>query len=79
MLKPQQRMGAHSHRKVEETFYFLRGCPKMLINDTEYQVREGDAFRIDPGEKHDIVNNTEEVIKVVFIKVPYLPQDKITY
>ena len=79
LLKSRQKMGAHGHRKVEETFYFLRGSPKILVNDTEYRTREGDAFRIDPGEYHDIVNDTKEVVKVVFIKVPYLPEDKVVY
>lgn len=79
LLKPGQKMGAHGHRQVEETFYFINGFPKMLVNDTEYQAEEGDAFRIEPGEKHDIVNDTKETAKVVFIKVPYLPEDKIVY
>jgi hypothetical protein len=53
--------------------------PKMLVNDVEYRIKEGDAFRIEPLEKHDIVNDTREEVKLIFIKTPYLPQDKITY
>lgn len=79
ILKPGQTMGAHGHQEVEETFYFIKGSPKILVNDVKYNVKEGDAFRIEPLEKHDIVNNTQEEVKVVFIKTPYLPQDKITY
>lgn len=79
LLKPGEAMGAHGHQEVEETFYFFQGAPKMLVDDIEYQTQVGDAFRIEPGEKHDIVNDTSEEVKVVFIKVPYLPKDKITY
>jgi len=79
LLKPGETMGAHGHREVEETFYFFQGTPKMVVDDVQYRVEVGDAFRIEPGEKHDIVNDTKEETKVVFIKVPYLPEDKITY
>jgi len=79
LLKPGQNMGLHGHRQVEETFYFIKGSPKILVDDVEYRVREGDAFRIEPPEKHDIVNDTSGEVKVVFIKTPYLPEDKVTY
>ena len=79
LLKPGQTMGVHGHREVEETFYFIKGSPKILINDEKYSVKEGDAFRIDPLEKHDIINDSSKEIKIVFIKTPYLPQDKIDY
>ena len=79
LLKPGQTMGVHGHREVEETFYFIKGSPKMLVNDVEYRIKEGDAFRIEPLEKHDIVNDTHEEVKLIFIKTPYLPEDKITY
>jgi mannose-6-phosphate isomerase-like protein (cupin superfamily) len=79
LLKPGEKMGVHGHDQVEEIFYFIQGSPKMLINDVPHSVREGDAFRIDPLEKHDIHNDTDSPVKVVFIKCPYLPDDKISY
>ena len=79
LLKPGKTMGAHGHQEVEETFYFIKGSPKILVNDVEYRVKEGDAFRLELLEKHDIVNDTQEEVKMIFIKTPYLPQDKITY
>ena len=79
LLKPGQTMGVHGHREVEEIFYFIKGSPKMLVNDVEYRIKEGDAFRIEPLEKHDIVNDTREEVKLIFIKTPYLPEDKISY
>jgi len=79
LLKPQQKFGVHSHQEVEETFYFIQGSPKIIIDDEDYQVKEGDAFRIEAPEKHDIFNDTEKQVKVIFIKVPYLPQDKVEY
>ncbi|OIO34706.1 MAG: cupin domain-containing protein [bacterium (Candidatus Ratteibacteria) CG_4_9_14_3_um_filter_41_21] len=78
-LQPREKMGLHGHREVEETFYFFSGTPKIIIDDQEYRTQEGDAFRVEPKEKHDILNDTDKVVKVVFIKCPYLPEDKISY
>ncbi|MEW6556940.1 MAG: cupin domain-containing protein [Elusimicrobiota bacterium] len=77
VFKPGEKLGAHYHNEVEETFYFLEGSCKIYVNDVEYQANPGDVFRLEPKEKHDIHNNTTEIVKAVFIKCPYLPTDKI--
>ena len=75
-FQPGQELGYHTHERVEETFYFTKGTPKMIVNDEEHRVRVGDAFRIEPGEKHNIINDTDEPIDAVFIKHIYDPDDK---
>lgn len=77
IINSGQSLGAHYHNQVEETFYFLRGTPKMVINNEEYRVKVGDAFRIEPKEKHDIINDTEGPIRAIFLKFPNLPKDKV--
>lgn len=77
VFKPGQKLGRHCHRQVEETFYFLEGAPQMIVNEQTYRVRPGDAFRVDPSECHDIINDTGADTRLVFIKCPYLPEDKI--
>jgi quercetin dioxygenase-like cupin family protein len=77
VLKPGGSLGAHYHKEVEETFYFLEGEARLLINGTEYVGRAGEAFRLEPGEKHDILNDSRSLIRAVFIKSPYKPEDKI--
>lgn len=79
VLNPGEKMGEHGHNEVEETFYFIQGTPKIIVDDVSYQVKEGDAFRLEPLEKHDIYNDTDSPVKFVFIKCPYLPDDKISY
>ena len=79
LLKPGQTMGVHGHEEVEETFYVIQGQGKLLMNDMPYPARPGDAFRVEPFEKHDILNDGDAEMKVVFIKVPYRPKDKISY
>lgn len=78
-LEPGETMGAHGHNEVEEIFYFFEGEPKILVNDKEFQTKSGDVFRLEAKEKHDIVNATNSPVRVIFIKCPYLRDDKITY
>jgi mannose-6-phosphate isomerase-like protein (cupin superfamily) len=79
LLPPTEKMGEHAHRQVEETFYFVSGSGKIIIDNKELPAQEGDAFRLEPGERHDILNDSQDMLKVIFIKCPYLPEDKIRY
>jgi mannose-6-phosphate isomerase-like protein (cupin superfamily) len=79
LLLPGENLGPHGHREVEETFFFVEGKGKVMVDDVAYEAKAGDAFRIEPLEKHDIVNDSESPTKIVFIKCPYLPDDKIDY
>ena len=74
---PGQQLGSHYHEQVEETFYFTRGTPLVLVNGEEHRVRVGDAFRMEPGDVHNIINDTDGPIDAVFIKSQYLPKDKV--
>jgi len=76
LLKPGQEMGEHGHSEVEETFYFIQGAGKMIVDGTEHRAEAGDVFRLPAPERHNIVNDTDGHVKVVFIKTPYLPKDK---
>jgi mannose-6-phosphate isomerase-like protein (cupin superfamily) len=77
LLKPGEALGKHYHNYVEETFYFMKGMPVINVNDVEYRVKEGDAFRVESGDTHDIINDTDETVKLVFMKYPYDPEDKV--
>lgn len=77
VFKPGQKLGEHFHQEVEEIFYFLEGCPVMIIDGKEFRVKPGDVFKLALGEKHDIINDTEQPMKAIFIKSPYRPNDKI--
>ena len=78
-MKPGQTSkdyGKHVHHEVEETFYFLSGTPKIVINGEEHRVRPGDAYRIEAHEEHNLINDTDKEFVAVFIKYPYNPADR---
>lgn len=77
LMKPGRTLGGHYHEETEETFFFQKGTPIMRVNDRDHRVKEGDAFRLTPPDRHDIINDTNEDITIIFIKYPYRPKDKI--
>ena len=78
LLLPDQTLGGHYHNEVEETFYVIEGEGVFVVNGVEHPTKPGDAFRLEPGDRHDICNRSTEPLKVVFIKCPYLPKDKVS-
>ena len=78
LFAPGEQLGRHMHREVEETFYFVEGAGgRVIINEREHPIRAGMAVRVEPGEVHNIVNDTRTPLKAVFIKSPYNPTDKV--
>jgi mannose-6-phosphate isomerase-like protein (cupin superfamily) len=79
LLQPGELMGekAHGHNILDETFYFAEGDGVMIIDDKDYPAPQGSVFLCEPKEMHNIRNDSDNSIKVVFIKGKYLPDDKI--
>jgi mannose-6-phosphate isomerase-like protein (cupin superfamily) len=78
-LKPGEYMAekAHGHNIIDETFFFMEGDGVMIIDEKEYPAPEGTVFLCEPKEMHNIKNDSDTPIKVVFIKGEYKPNDKI--
>ena len=74
---PGQTLGKHCHKEVEETFYFTKGTGKMIIDEELYEIRIGDAYRVEPPECHNIINDANVPLEGIFIKHIYAPKDKI--
>lgn len=77
VLKAGETMGGHYHNEIEEIFYFPEGGCIITINGKEIKVNDGDAFRMEVSDTHDIRNATGKSIKIIFIKCPSVPKDKI--
>jgi mannose-6-phosphate isomerase-like protein (cupin superfamily) len=79
LLKPGEYMAekAHGHDTIDETFYFSEGGGIMIVDDVEHPAPQGSVFLIEPKEMHNIRNDSDKLLKVVFIKGDYKPEDKI--
>ncbi|MBM4016865.1 MAG: cupin domain-containing protein [Planctomycetes bacterium] len=78
LFAPGEELGRHVHRQVEETFFFVEGAGgRITVAGQEHPIRAGMAVRIEPGEIHNIINDTAAPLKAVFIKSSYNPTDKV--
>ena len=79
LLEPGEKMGdkAHGHKLIDETFYFIEGDGIMIIDDKEYPAPEGSVFLCEVEEMHNIRNDSDKPVKLIFIKGEYKPGDKI--
>ena len=77
LLLPGEKLSGHYHNQVEETFYIIEGEGTVVVNGQELPVIPGDALRMEAGDRHEIRNDSTKNLKLVFIKCPYLPEDKV--
>lgn len=76
-LKSGEEIGEETHNDNDQFFRFEKGEGKVIINDTEYEVKDGDAIIIPAGSKHNIINTNKEELKMYTIYSPPHHKDKI--
>lgn len=77
LLAPGEQLSGHYHCEVEETFYILEGSGTITVNGEAIDATPGDVLRMEARDRHEIRNTGQVNLKLVFIKCPYLPDDKV--
>lgn len=77
-LKPGEDIGAEVHPENDQFFRFDAGKGKVVINETEYEVEDGDAVVVPKGANHNVINTSEdEDLKFYTIYAPSHHKDQI--
>lgn len=77
-LKPGEEIGEEVHLENDQFFRFEHGQGKVLIDDNEYFVRDGDVIIVPAGAKHNVINiSSEEELKLYTIYSPPHHKDGI--
>jgi mannose-6-phosphate isomerase-like protein (cupin superfamily) len=77
-LKPGEEIGLETHDENDQFFRFEKGDGKVLIGETEYEVKDGDAVVIPSGTPHNIINISDvEDLKMYTIYAPAHHKDGI--
>jgi mannose-6-phosphate isomerase-like protein (cupin superfamily) len=58
-LKPKEEIGMEVHEKVDQFFRFEKGNGKVIIDESNYDVKDGDAIIVPAGAQHNIINISE--------------------
>ena len=77
-LLPLEEIGLETHEDNDQFFRFESGVGKVYIDDTVYDVRDGDAVVVPAGAKHNIVNTSDTLeLKLYTIYSPAHHKDAI--
>lgn len=75
-LKPGEDIGMEIHEENDQFFRFEEGHGKVIINETEYEVEDGDAVIVPAGSEHNVINTSDsEALKMYTIYSPAHHQD----
>lgn len=78
-LKPGEEIGEEIH-DVDQFFRFESGEGKVIIDDNEYVVSDGDAIIVPEGAKHDVLNTSNtESLKLYTLYCPPHHKDKTVH
>jgi mannose-6-phosphate isomerase-like protein (cupin superfamily) len=77
-LKPNEEIGSEVHEDGDQFFRFENGEGKVIINETEYSVGDGDAVIVPAGAQHNVINtSSEKALKLYTIYAPPHHQDGV--
>ncbi len=54
-----EEIGKEIHQENDQFFRFEAGEGKVIINEVEYDVRDGDAVIVPAGAEHNVINTSE--------------------
>lgn len=70
-LKPGEEIGMEVHQENDQFFRFEKGEGKVIIDDNEYQVKDGDTIIVPSGAQHNVINTSpSEDLKLYTIYAP---------
>ena len=77
-LAPNEDIGMEVHEENDQFFRFESGTGKVIINETTYEVGDGDAVIVPSGAEHNVINTSEtEMLKLYTIYSPAHHKDGI--
>ncbi len=76
-LKPREEIGEEVHDENDQFFRFEAGQGKVVINETVYEVGDGDVVIVPRGAKHNVINTGEADLKLYTLYSPPHHQDGV--
>lgn len=77
-LKPGEEIGLEVHSDTDQFFRFEAGEGKVIINESEYAVGDGDSIIVPSGSRHNVINTSAtEPLKLYTIYAPSHHKDGV--
>ena len=79
-LRPKEEIGMETHPENDQFLRFEGGTGRVIVDDSRYTVKDGDAVVIPAGAKHNVINTSaEEELKIYTIYSPPHHKDAIVH
>lgn len=79
-LKPKEDIGFEIHQDNDQFFRIEKGNGKAIIDDTEYELKDGDSAIVPKGARHNVINTSEtDELKFYTIYGPPHHMDKTVH
>jgi mannose-6-phosphate isomerase-like protein (cupin superfamily) len=69
-LKPEEEIGEEVHKDTDQFFRIDSGSGKVVINGKSTDIKDGFAFVIPQGAKHNVINTGKEPLKLYSVYSP---------
>jgi mannose-6-phosphate isomerase-like protein (cupin superfamily) len=79
-LLPKEEIGLETHNDNDQFFRFEAGQGQVIVNETVYDVSDGDAVIVPRGARHNVTNTSDnESLKFYTIYSPAHHKDGIIH
>ncbi len=77
-LKPKEEIGSEVHEENDQFLRFEGGTGRVVVDDSKYTVKDGDAVVIPAGARHNVINTSAaDELKIYTIYSPPHHKDGI--
>jgi mannose-6-phosphate isomerase-like protein (cupin superfamily) len=76
-IKPGDVAKSHYHKKQTEIFYFLNTVGEFIVNGEKVDLKVDDVLVIEPLDKHEVRNDSNEDFLYMAFKFNYESDDLI--
>ncbi len=79
-LKPNEEIGMEVHPDNDQFFRVDAGEGKVIINDNEYEIKDGFAVVVPAGAHHNVINTSgADYLKLYTIYSPAHHRDRVVH
>ena len=75
IIIPKGEIPCHSHEFTDEIFYITENSAIMIVNNKEFEVKQGDMIRVDKNESHGFRNESNKEFKMIMFKLNFRKGD----
>lgn len=75
-IYPTGTTTGHSHDDMEEVYFVVSGKGIMVVGEDEYEIEEGDALYVPPGEFHTTYQRGNLPLTVVWVTGKVEPSEQ---